>query len=263
MNPIFTVITVHYNQLPLLKSTVESVVAQRGFGDIIDYIIVDGLSQDGTSDYLHSLQFNNSIQKIVGRDKGIYDAMNKGILNAKGEYCIFMNAGDHFIEEDTLFKIHDSYPQFEILYGDTQIVYNDYTRVAKASTLNQFWKSLPFVHQSVIIKTSLLKEHLFNLSYRYCADYEQLATFFNDGKSFTYSKKIISTIMAGGASDVNRTKATKEVFEISKNIFKIGFGKKMNFRLRIIFGWFVSRIKKTTSNKSNGRLAKIKYSVSK
>ena len=62
MEPVFSVITVHFNQLPWLKSTVNNVLAQKGFGELIEYIIVDGLSNDGTLDYLHSLQFQNSIQ---------------------------------------------------------------------------------------------------------------------------------------------------------------------------------------------------------
>lgn len=263
MEPVFSVITVHFNQLPWLKSTVNNVLAQKGFGELIEYIIVDGLSNDGTLDYLHSLQFQNSIQRIIGRDKGIYDAMNKGVALAKGKYCIFINAGDHFISDDILFQIHTAFSDFEILYGDTEINYHDFTRTASALPLNTFWKALPFVHQSVIVKTSLLKDHPFDLNWRYCADYELLASMYKAGNTFQYLNKTISVVMAGGASDINRTKATSEVFSISKKIFRIGFLKKINFRFRIFTGWIIIGIKKIFPKKANGKLARVKYGLKK
>ncbi|MBK7130550.1 MAG: glycosyltransferase [Crocinitomicaceae bacterium] len=263
MEPVFSVITVHFNQLPWLKSTVNNVLAQKGFGELIEYIIVDGLSNDGTLDYLHSIQFQNSIHRIIGRDKGIYDAMNKGIAQAKGKYCIFMNAGDHFCEDDILFHIHTTVSEFDVLYGDTEINYHDFTRTAKALPLEKFWKSLPFVHQSVIVKTSLLKDHPFDLTWRYCADYEQLASLYKKNHSFQYLNKTISVVMAGGASDMNRTKATREVFSIAKKIFNIGFAKKINFRFRIFSGWLINGVKKILPKKANGKLARAKYVLKK
>lgn len=263
MEPVFSVITVHFNQLASLKSTVSNVLMQKGFGEFIEYIIVDGLSSDGSIDFLHSLQFEKSIHKIVGKDKGLYDAMNKGITKASGKYCIFMNAGDQFASEDLLFRILSETPDADIIYGDTEISYPEYNRTALARPLSNFWKSLPFVHQSVLVKTDLLKTHPFDLHYRYCADYAQLARLYSEGKEFHYRSECFSIITAGGTSDLNRTAATREVFSLSKSIFKIGAVKKLNFRIRILWGGLVSRLKKILPSKVTGKLTRTKYALKK
>ncbi|MBK9191855.1 MAG: glycosyltransferase [Crocinitomicaceae bacterium] len=219
MKPTFSVITVHFNQLPLLKSTVENIVSQQGFGEIIEYIIVDGLSMDGTIDYLHGLKAEKSIHRIIERDKGIYDAMNKGIKAATGEYIIFINAGDQLAESDTLVKIANAHKSFDVLYGDTEIAYETFTRFAHSKPLEKFWQSLPFVHQSVIVKREILLQNLFDLSYKFCSDYDQLSKLYADKIVFEKANQIISRITAGGASDVNAAEATREVFRISKKRF--------------------------------------------
>lgn len=259
MKPIFSVITVHFNQLALLKSTVENVISQEGFGDIIEYIIVDGMSTDGTIDYLHQFSFTKSIQKLIERDKGIYDAMNKAIKMANGEYIIFINAGDQLNDEKTLSDLYKINPTFQILYGDTKINYSDFSRIAKAKPLKDFWKSLPFVHQSVIVKRELLVNNLFNLDYKFCADYEQLSKLYATKIEFTYSNSIISQIQAGGASDKSRVYATKEVFKISKQTFKLNLFKKIWFRLKISKSRLALLAKVFLPQKAVNQATKIKY----
>jgi len=259
MKPIFSVVTVHFNQLALLKSTVENVMQQNGFGDMIEYIIVDGLSNDGTMNYLHELKFEKSIHRIIERDKGIYDAMNKGIQAASGEYIIFINAGDQFYETDTLEKIYDAYKFFDVVYSDTKIGYENFERVAKTKPLSQFWKYLPFVHQSVIVKRSLLADNLFDLNYKFCADYDQLSKLYLSKIEFKKSDLIISRITAGGASDAQRVKATKEVFKISKKLFKLGLSQRIYFRNKLVRTRLSSFAKKTLPKNSVNQLTKNKY----
>ncbi|MBP5219574.1 MAG: glycosyltransferase, partial [Bacteroidaceae bacterium] len=92
-NPIISVVTVTFNSLPLLKKTMQSVESQDY--ENIEYLIIDGASSDGTADYLEKYDWRN-IKFVSEPDGGIYDAMNKGIRMASGDYCIFMNAGDCF-----------------------------------------------------------------------------------------------------------------------------------------------------------------------
>lgn len=258
--PTFSVITVHFNQLPLLKSTVENIVSQKGFGEIIEYIIIDGLSMDGTIDYLHSLKVEKSIHRMIERDKGIYDAMNKGIQAASGDYIIFINAGDQLAESDTLSKISDSYKNFEVLYGDTEIAYETFTRVALAKPLEKFWQSLPFVHQSVIVKREILINNLFDLSYKYCADYDQLSKLYKSKTGFQKANLIISRITAGGASDLNAAAATREVFKISKKRFSLTLGQRVYFRIRIAKSRLASIGKKNLPKNTVNKITKRKYS---
>lgn len=257
--PTFSVITVHFNQLPLLKSTVENVVSQKGFGEIIEYIIVDGLSMDGTIDFLHGLKVEKSIHRIIERDKGIYDAMNKGIRAASGEYIVFINAGDQLAESDTLEKIANTYKNFDVLYGDTEIAYESFTRIAHSKPLEKFWQSLPFVHQSVIVKRELLVENLFDLSYKFCSDYDQLSKLFVAKITFKKIDQIISRITAGGASDVNAAAATREVFRISKKRFSLKLSQRIYFRSKIAKSRLAAIGKKNLPKGTVNKITKRKY----
>lgn len=257
--PVFSVITVHFNQLPLLKSTVENIVSQEGFGEIIEYIIVDGLSMDGTIDFLHGLKVEKSIHRIIERDNGIYDAMNKGIQAATGDYVIFINAGDQLAETDTLSKISKSYNNFEVLYGDTEIAYETFTRIAHAKPLDKFWQALPFVHQSVLVKREILMNNLFDLTYKYCADYDQLSKLYKANVSFQASDQIISRITAGGASDRNAAAATREVFKISKKRFSLTLGQRIYFRIKITKSRLASVGKRNLPKSAVSKITKRKY----
>lgn len=94
-----TIITVNYNNLEGLKRTIPSVLSQT-FHDY-EYIVIDGGSTDGSKEYIESQQ-QGLTYWVSERDKGIYPAMNKGIAQAHGEYCIFMNSGDHFFSSVAL-----------------------------------------------------------------------------------------------------------------------------------------------------------------
>lgn len=259
MKPTFTVVTVHYNQLPLLKPTVENVLEQEGFGEIIEYIIVDAISNDGTIQYLHNLPAKNNIQLIIERDKGIYDAMNKAILSAIGDYIIFLNAGDTFIEENTLKQIKSVIKDDDIYFGDTKILFSNFEALAKTKPLTKFWKSLPFIHQSVLLKTSIAKENLFDLNYKYCADYNQLSSLYKLKYNFVNLNRVITQITAGGASDKYRTAATKEVYKISKANFELGIFKRLYFFFKILRGKLALFFKQILPGKSVNTITKYKH----
>lgn len=101
-NPLISVVTVSYNAVLTIEQTILSVINQTY--PHIEYIIIDGGSTDGTVDIIK--KYANRIAYWVSEpDKGIYDAMNKGIRTAKGEWINFMNAGDLFYSKDTLEKV--------------------------------------------------------------------------------------------------------------------------------------------------------------
>ena len=102
----FSIITVVYNDLDNLKKTCRS-VSRQTFDDY-EHLIIDGGSDDGTLDFLKSFSASDShVRFISEKDNGIYDAMNKAIAMAEGDYILFLNAGDRFHERDTLSKIAD------------------------------------------------------------------------------------------------------------------------------------------------------------
>ena len=122
LTPKFSVITVTYNAAAVLEDTIQSVISQTYHH--VEYIIVDGASTDGTLSIIN--RYKDHIARIVSEpDKGLYDAMNKGIRLATGDYLCFLNAGDSFHEDDTLQQMVHTLPGNElpdVLYGETELV---------------------------------------------------------------------------------------------------------------------------------------------
>ena len=122
LSPRFSVITVTYNAEKVLEDTIQSVISQTYHH--VEYIIIDGASKDGTMAIVN--RYRDRISRVVSEpDKGLYDAMNKGIALATGDYLCFLNAGDSFHEDDTLQKMVHSINANElpdVLYGQTALV---------------------------------------------------------------------------------------------------------------------------------------------
>ncbi len=122
MNPLFSIITVCRNAADTIAATIASVDAQTC--RLYEHIVVDGASTDSTLDVLE--RYPSSLRRVISEpDKGIYDAMNKGLAQASGDYVLFLNAGDAFHSPDTLRLYADAimdndYPG--IVYGQTDIV---------------------------------------------------------------------------------------------------------------------------------------------
>ena len=120
--PKFSIITVTYNAEKVLEDTIQSVISQTYHH--IEYIIVDGASKDGTISIIN--RYRPHIHTVVSEpDKGLYDAMNKGIHLATGDYLCFLNAGDSFHEDDTLQQMVHTLGIGElpdVLYGETALV---------------------------------------------------------------------------------------------------------------------------------------------
>ncbi len=182
----FTVVTCTFNAEHELQRTLDSVSAQN-YREV-EHLIVDGLSRDGTVSMAKayrqkSAEADNGHTVVVvsEKDKGLYDAMNKGICMATGTYMVFLNAGDVFPGDDTLERIADSVGDGEdqpgVLYGDTDIV-DDKGRFLRHRRLQPperlTWRSfragMLVCHQAFYARTDLAKETFYDLTYRYSAD---------------------------------------------------------------------------------------------
>lgn len=143
-HPKFSIITVTYNAEKVLEDTIQSIVTQSYKN--VEYIIVDGGSTDGTLAIVN--KYREHIHTVVSEpDKGLYDAMNKGIKLATGDYLCFLNAGDGLHEDDTLLQIAHSLTRTilpDVIYGETDIVDSEghflyKRRLSAPETLH--WKS--------------------------------------------------------------------------------------------------------------------------
>lgn len=180
-----SIITINYNNLEGLRKTVESVFAQT-YCDF-EYIIVDGASTDGSKEYLDTILVDNTannlqihkstnLQIFSEPDTGIYNAMNKGIRLATGEYCLFLNSGDFLVASDVLERVFSQPVYADILCAKCNV--SDKGKVIWTSNppQNVTFGTLYFVglaHQSTFIKRTLFEScGLYDETYRYNADTE-------------------------------------------------------------------------------------------
>lgn len=160
-----SIITVNYNDKVGLEKTIESVVCQT-YTDY-EYIIIDGGSTDGSYDVIK--QYEEHISYWVSeRDKGIYNAMNKAIDVAKGEYCIFMNAGDTFCSSATLSDVFDSNYSEDIICGNTVTI--EKRKLAPEEITFKYLFSNALCHQSAFIRTSLMAKYKYDEKYKIVSD---------------------------------------------------------------------------------------------
>lgn len=188
MKPLFTIATVTYNAEATLERTLKSVASQDYVN--IEHLIIDGCSTDHTLSlvqrYVEENQTRHNIRLISEPDDGLYDAMNKALLCATGNYIVFLNAGDCLHSTDTISAIAEQtgwvkgdYRHPAILYGDTFLVDNDgnYLRRRRLTppeklTPDTFLDGMRVCHQSFYVRTDLAKQEPYNLHYCYSADFD-------------------------------------------------------------------------------------------
>ena len=176
-NPVFSIITVSYNAGEIIEDTIQSVITQTYHH--IEYIIVDGASTDNTLSVIE--KYKSFISTVISEpDKGIYDAMNKGLNLATGDYICFLNAGDSLKEDETLLKMVHSIntPGLpDVLYGQTALVdiNRHFLRMRRLTapevlTWKSFKQGMLVCHQAFFAKRTLAEPY--DLQYRFSADFD-------------------------------------------------------------------------------------------
>lgn len=185
-----TVVTVCYNAVDTLEKTMLSVLNQTYPN--VEYIVIDGGSTDGTVDIIK--KYADRLAYWVSEpDKGIYDAMNKGITVATGDYINFMNAGDKFNDCNVLGNVILKISiENDIVYGETIYMTEFGEYVSKVLPIEKMSQCMPFGHQSTFVKTELMKERKFDISFKSSSDFHFLYNCYKDYKSFSYIPLIIS-----------------------------------------------------------------------
>lgn len=173
----FTIITVCYNAEKYIKETIESVLKQN-FQDY-EYIIKDGKSKDSTLSIIHSMvEENDRFHVVSDADQGIYDAMNQAVSLAKGEYVIFLNAGDCLADNCVLKNVNEFIQKkpADVVYGNILQIGNKGKRLRKYGQIcSKKWYFLSgdcICHQAMFARTELLREKPFDTRYIVCADKE-------------------------------------------------------------------------------------------
>jgi glycosyltransferase involved in cell wall biosynthesis len=214
--PVVTVITVVFNAGQLVARTMESVASQSW--PHIEHLVIDGMSTDNTLEVVS--KYNRPALKVFSdRDQGIYDAMNKGLDLATGDYVVFMNAGDEFYGPLVIERALNDFPQADFYYGNTAVVDADGNvlgnrRLTPPEKLN--WKSLQFgmcvSHQSMIVRRSKCVK--FDLQYKISADIDWTIRTLQQCETIVNLHDHVSRFLVGGISAKRRKASWFERYRI-------------------------------------------------
>ena len=254
--PTFSIITVTRNAEKTLPRTLQS-VAEQSFPDF-EYIIIDGKSTDKTIKIITNYelritkqrsaianyettfdgsQLRNNVRRqsitnkfryISEEDSGLYDAMNKGLKLATGDYVCFLNAGDTFHSKDTLQEIFNKLSivncQLSIIYGETDIVdetgifiSHRHLKVPETLTWKSFRMGMLVSHQAFFVKREIAP--MFNLQYRYSSDFDWCIRCMKAAKNILNTNLILINYLNEGITTANRTASLKERFKIMAHYY--------------------------------------------
>lgn len=238
--PVFSIITVTYNAGQWLERTLLSVLNQSY--PAIEYIIIDGASTDETVEIIE--RYASGIACWVSEpDKGLYDAMNKGLERATGDYVWFLNAGDTLHTADTVQKIATSLKKKvslpDVIYGETMIVDAGgrslgmrRLKAPRRLTWKSFRMGMLVCHQSFIPKRAIAPPY--DTAYRLTADYDWCIRCLKQAADVCNTQLILSDFLEEGLSSVHRKASLKERYEIMCRYY----GKLPTL---VLHGWFALR----------------------
>lgn len=216
-SPLFSIITITFNAESTLPATLRS-VERQSFTDY-EYLIVDGASTDGTVALARASRVVTSVTSEP--DRGLYDAMNKGLHRATGRYLVFLNAGDALHESDTLQKIARSIEETDpdIVYGETALVDAQRRFVAmrrlhapEVLTVKSFRMGMLVCHQAFIVRRAIAPEY--DLRYRFSADYDWCIRCMQVARTITNTHETLIDYLNEGVTTANRKASLRERYTI-------------------------------------------------
>ena len=183
-----TVVTAVLNDAGHIEQTILSVISQTDIE--IEYIIVDGGSKDGTLELIG--KYKDKISLLISEsDRGVYDAMNKGIEHSSGDFVYFLNSGDVLLNPSILSKIkfEDVNVQNTIIYGNVVVAYGNIEALEKPRPFfnsKMKFKGIGICHQSMFFPGELIRNEKYDLSYKIAADYDLVYRLWRKGTEFLY-----------------------------------------------------------------------------
>ncbi|MBO9732357.1 MAG: glycosyltransferase [Chitinophaga sp.] len=237
-NPVLSIITVCFNAEKFIESTIQSVLAQTY--PHIEYIIVDGASKDNTLGVIE--KYRSRIAKVISeKDKGLYDAMNKGMQLATGDYLLFLNADDVLADTDVVSKMFATCAHADVYYGEAMFMDENGVDIGLRSEQTPHkvpeqltWKSLKHgmvvSHQAYIIRRSL--SPLYDLQYKVCADIDWMIRTLKASRNICHTHVVVARFRVGGTSKQHQQLAWKERYKILSRYY----GHIPNFAHHLFIG---------------------------
>ncbi len=221
VNPKLSVITIVYNNERDIERTMLSVLNQTY--SYIEYIIVDGASNDGTVGLINKYKDKLAIF-VSEQDRGIYDAMNKGLALATGDYVLFMNSGDEIYAPETVTEVFSSAPSGDIYYGETEMYNENWKSLGQRrhrAPEHFDWHSFKFgmnvSHQAIYIKRSLTEP--FDLRYQFSSDIDWIIKAAKKSSNIVNTHLYVAKYLVGGISKKKHFASLVERFKILSHYY--------------------------------------------
>ncbi len=245
-----TIITVTYQAAAVLQRTLDS-VSRQTYQDI-EHLIIDGASKDDTVKIAKAYQEKVPYPVIIQSepDHGLYDAMNKGLHKATGDYLVFLNAGDTLHADDTLSTLNSQLstlnPQSPaVIYGDTAIVDSEgkflhlrRLRPPKQLTWKSFKQGMLVCHQAFYVRTDIAQQEDYDLRYRHSADVDWCIRVMKRAEEMRLplvnTNTILADFMEGGNTTQNHRASLKERYQVMCH----HYGKASTI---VMHAWFLVR----------------------
>lgn len=220
--PKVSIVIVTYNAAEELRATLANIA--RSNYPAFEVVVIDGASTDHTASVVED--FSGVVNYYVSEpDSGIYDAMNKGLRAATGEYVWYVNAGDLIHGPESITRIFDGRPEnADIYYGETLVRSGEgkelglrKKKLPERLTWKSFRRGMVVCHQSILVRREIAPEY--DLRYRYAADVEWVLVALKRAKTVVNTHTILSEFFLGGASTVHRRESLRERYDIMKRYF--------------------------------------------
>jgi glycosyltransferase involved in cell wall biosynthesis len=216
--PTLSVITVVFNNVKDIERTMLSVLNQTYPN--IEYVIIDGKSSDGTLEIIEKYKSQLAVF-ISEKDAGIYDAMNKGLAKATGDYVVFMNSGDAFYKKDTIKEVFATAPDADIYYGETEILNEQLQslgqrrhKVPENFTWQDFKYGMSVSHQAIFIHKNLTEPY--DLKYQLSSDIDWILKAAKKAQKIVNVHQYVAKYLVGGMSKKKHLKSLQERFAIMR-----------------------------------------------
>lgn len=245
--PVLSVITVVYNNVRDIERTLLSVLNQ--VYPHIEYIVIDGGSNDGTKEVIQKYQ--ERIAHFVSEpDRGIYDAMNKGLAVATGEYVLFMNSGDELYDASTVEAVFASGDDADIYYGETEMFDDDWNSLGQRrhKAPDQFsWRSFRYgmniSHQAIYIRRSLTEPY--DDHYKLSADIDWILKAARKAHKIVNTRRYVAKYLVGGMSKKRHLESLKERFQIFNEYYGTAYNVFNHLIIAARLGWYYFKNRRT------------------
>lgn len=249
-----SIITVNLNNRDGLKRTIDSVISQT-FTDY-EWIVIDGGSTDGSRELLEQYSFHFAYW-CSEPDKGIYNAMNKGIAHAKGEWLQFLNSGDYYYSQNTLSQVFSTSFQSDIVYGDVMYFWDEKKSICNYPPKISFYDiaTLGINHQATFFRSCIFQGNHYDETYNIYADWALDMKLFFEDYSFQHIDQIIVYYDGKGISSSNSYVMEKE----KKRVFQENIPNYLKNDIALILDY--NSLQKNIKEKNSHKTYRLIYSI--